>query len=201
MSGEKMAKKILLHCCCAPCAEYPVADLLNEKLIPSLYYFNPNIHPAFEWERRKEQLDILAAKKSLPIIIDDTYQEQEWRDKTWEGVYASRCIMCYTVRLNAAAKYAADNGFEAFSTSLLVSPYQQHDTIRSLAEEAASRCGISFAYYDWRPHFREGQNMAREDGLYRQKYCGCMYSFEESEWKEKIIRDFPSDFWQKPVNE
>ena len=85
--------------------------------------------------------------------------------------------------------------YDYFGTSLLVSPYQQHDKIRMIAERCAEKYDVKFSYFDWRPHFREGQSMAREHGLYRQKYCGCIYSLEDSEFKEKIIASFP-DSWE-----
>ena len=91
-------------------------------------------------------------------------------------------------------KYAKENGYQSFSTSLLVSPYQNHEAIIEAAKRAAEKYAVRFDYTDWRPNFRAGQNMAREDGLYRQKYCGCIFSLEDSEFKEKIIRSFPENW-------
>ena len=183
--------KILLHACCAPCAEYPVADLLERGFRPDLLYYNPNIHPRFEYDRRWEQVIRLGEIRDLSASRVEDFRMQDWLDHTWKGKYDSRCEMCYSIRMEYVASYAREHGYSAFSSSLLVSPYQQHDRIAKIAEEAARHNQVEFAYYDWRPHFREGQAMAREDGLYRQKYCGCIFSLDDSEWKEKIIRDFP----------
>lgn len=188
------ASKFLLHACCAPCAEYPVSDLLSLGIQPDLLYFNPNIHPRFEFERRREQVAKLGEIQSLSCIYVDDFRMEDWLNHVWENQYRSRCEMCYDIRMEYVAAYAEAHGYDSFSTSLLVSPYQQHDFIREIAQRAAERHNVEFRYFDWRPHFREGQAMAREHGLYRQKYCGCIYSLEESEWKEKVIADFPSDW-------
>ncbi|MCL2747954.1 MAG: epoxyqueuosine reductase QueH, partial [Oscillospiraceae bacterium] len=90
-----------------------------------------------------------------------------------------RCEICYRIRLEAAARYAAHGGYEGFSTTLLISPYQQHDRLRAIGEQVSLRYGVRFVYQDFRPMFRAGQNAAREMGLYRQKYCGCIFSEEE----------------------
>ena len=190
MSGEKM----LLHACCAPCAEYPVSDLLSEGIRPDILYYNPNIHPKFEFERRKEQIVKLGEIYDLKCFYSDDFFMDLWLQKGWEGKYTSRCEMCYFLRMDYVAKFASENGYDSFGTSLLVSPYQQHDTITRIAIECAKKYDIRFSYYDWRPHFREGQNMAREHGLYRQKYCGCIYSLDDSDYKEKIISGFPENW-------
>ena len=98
--------------------------------------------------------------------------------------------MCYDIRMDAVARFASENGYDSFCTTLLVSPYQQHETIIRTAEEKAEQYGVKFEYIDFRPGFRKGQNMARDIGLYRQKYCGCIFSLDESEFKEKILRSF-----------
>ncbi len=183
--------KLLLHACCAPCAEYPVSDLLSQGIRPDVLYYNPNIHPKFEFERRREQIEKLGQIYGLSCLYSDDFRMEDWLSKAWEGKYDSRCDMCYFIRMDHVAGYAKEHGYQAFGTSLLVSPYQQHDKIASIANECAKKYGVDFAYYDWRPHFREGQSMAREHGLYRQKYCGCIYSLEESDFKEKIISGFP----------
>ena len=191
----KNDSRMLLHACCAPCAEYPVSDLLSLGVRPDILYYNPNIHPKFEFDRRKEQIVKLGEIYDLDCLYSGDFRMDEWLAKAWEGKYSSRCEMCYSIRMDYVAKYAGENGYDCFSTSLLVSPYQQHDFIAQIASECAAKYGVRFEYFDWRPHFREGQNMAREHGLYRQKYCGCIYSLEDSEFKEKIIASFP-DSWE-----
>ncbi|MBO4746814.1 MAG: epoxyqueuosine reductase QueH [Clostridiales bacterium] len=187
--------KMLLHACCAPCAEYPVSDLLSQDIRPDILYYNPNIHPKFEFERRREQVVKLGEIYGLSCFYSDDFRMDDWLSKSWEGKFDSRCDMCYFIRMDFVARYAKEHGYQSFGTSLLVSPYQQHEKIASIASECAKKYGVQFSYYDWRPHFREGQTMAREHGLYRQKYCGCIYSLEDSEFKEKIISGFP-DSWE-----
>ena len=98
--------------------------------------------------------------------------------------------MCYDRRMDVVAKYAAEHGYSSFCTTLLVSPYQQHDKIAAVSEQKAEKYGASFEYMDFRPGFRQGQDMAREIGLYRQKYCGCIFSLESSKFRDKIYRSF-----------
>ncbi|NLV36150.1 MAG: epoxyqueuosine reductase QueH [Clostridiaceae bacterium] len=166
--------KLLMHMCCAPCTTYPLSVLRQEGIEPTGLYFNPNIHPIEEFERRKKTVEEFAALKSLDVKIYDDFRQSDWEN--FEGPADDRCIMCYSVRLKRAAELAASGGFEAFTTSLLVSPYQKHDLIKELGEGFASEYGIGFYYKDFRPGFREGQREAKEMGLYRQKYCGCIIS-------------------------
>ncbi|MBR5973862.1 MAG: epoxyqueuosine reductase QueH [Clostridiales bacterium] len=194
MNKSENADRLLLHACCAPCAEYPVFDLISSGVRPDVLYYNPNIHPRFEWERRREQVVKLGGIYDLACFFSDDFRMKEWKAKAWEGEYDSRCDMCYFIRMDYVARFAKENGYDAFSTSLLVSPYQQHDKIRRVAELCAEKYGVRFAYTDWRPNFRKGQDMAREHGLYRQKYCGCIFSLEDSKYQEKIVRDFPMNW-------
>lgn len=181
---------MLLHACCGPCAMYPVDMLLKEGVNLDLYWNNPNIHPEFEFNRRLENLRIVANHYNVELHEEGVCQEEYWSSKSYLTAYSSRCIMCYDVRMDATAKYAAEHGFDSFCTTLLVSPYQQHETICTIAREKAKKYGVEFEYYDFRPGYREGQNMAREIGLYRQKYCGCICSLDESNFKEKILKSF-----------
>lgn len=96
-----------------------------------------------------------------------------------------RCAHCYTIRLGTAAKYAADHGYDAFTSSLLISPYQNHELLKTVGETMGKKYGVEFYYRDFRPGFREGQAKAREMGLYMQKYCGCIFS-EEDRYSTKI---------------
>ena len=98
--------------------------------------------------------------------------------------------MCYDRRMEETARYCADHGYDSFCTTLLVSPYQQHDRISEISRDKASHYGVKFYYLDFRPGFYFGQSLAKEIGLYRQKYCGCCFSLDESEFKDKIIKSF-----------
>lgn len=165
---------LLLHICCGPCAAYPIEQLRNQQISFTGLYYNPNIHPLEEFERRRDNLKKLEAEKGFAVI----YQEEFWQEK-WEafqGEILDRCYMCYDLRFDYTAREAKARGYDAFSTTLLVSPYQRHEMIIKLCEKAAETYQIPFYYEDWRPGFREGQSLAREYGLYRQKYCGCIKS-------------------------
>lgn len=181
---------LLLHCCCGPCAMYPIKSLIDDGYDLSMFWYNPNIHPEFEWNRRLDNLKKVSEHYNLELLIKEGFMQEHWESKKYLEEYKSRCQMCYDIRLEEVAKYASDNGFDSFTTSLLVSPYQQHDVISSIAEEKGNKYGVEFKYFNFRPGFREGQNMAREIGLYRQKYCGCIFSLEESDFKEKILKSF-----------
>lgn len=169
--------KLLMHMCCAPCAVYPVSVLRDEGVEVHGLFYNPNIHPWDEYVRRRDTVVQYAELVSMPVTMMEGFDEERWRALASEEL--ARCTMCYTVRMDRVAEYAAINGYDAFTTSLLVSPYQKHELIAKAAHHAGARAGIAFLYRDFRPGFREGQNMAKEMGLYRQKYCGCIVSYEE----------------------
>jgi predicted adenine nucleotide alpha hydrolase (AANH) superfamily ATPase len=163
-------KRLLLHVCCGPCAIWPVRDMAaaGEYAVSGLFY-NPNIHPADEYGRRMEGAISLFAEEGLPLECAGGCDQRRW--EAYVGAAApERCGMCYRTRLEYVAEAARNGGFDAFSTTLLISPYQNHGLIRSICEQAALRQGVGFCYRDFRPHFREGQRMAKDAGLYRQKY-------------------------------
>lgn len=170
--------KILLHICCGPCALYPLRTLRAAGHEVTGFFFNPNIHPYQEYSRRLEAVNDMASKEALPLIIHDDYD--------LEGFLANvapapekRCSYCYASRLRAAAEAAVEHGFEAFSASLLYSRYQRHDEIRELGEQLGRKHGVTFYYEDFRPGWQEGIRLSKELGLYRQQYCGCIYSEKE----------------------
>lgn len=160
--------------CCAPCSVYPVNVLEKENVEFEGFFYNPNIHPIDEFERRKSTVVTFSQLKDIKVHYMDGFMQNEW--ESFEGEEKDRCFMCYEIRMDAAALFAKENGFDAFTTSLLVSPYQKHDFIRESGERASAQYGVRFYYRDFREGFREGQNGAREMGLYRQKYCGCILS-------------------------
>jgi len=183
-------KSVLLHACCGPCAEWPLNVLADEGLDLTVFFYNPNIHPKFEWERRKSNLELLTQKKGIDLIVDDGFEEDLWVKSDWKDAYESRCHMCYDIRMKRVAREAKSRGFCAFTTTLLVSIYQKHELIVEAANRASAEVGIPFLYRDFRDGFRKGQQMAREDGLYRQKYCGCILSLEESTFRDEIYGSF-----------
>ncbi len=169
---------VLLHVCCAPCAVKCVEALRSEGIEPHGFWYNPNIHPFTEYQNRKKALDAYAAAAGMKLAQGGGYGLRPFIESVWPA-REDRCAACYRIRLDAAAQYAAQNGFDTFTTTLLISPYQNHELIRRVGEQAAKRYGVSFLPRDFRPLFREGQHTARAMGLYMQKYCGCVFSEEE----------------------
>ena len=165
-----------MHTCCAPCSVYCIDHLRKEKKEPILYWYNPNIHPYIEYKTRRDTLKEYAESIKVQAIFQDEYGLDTFCEKVI-GNLKSRCSdYCYPVRLEQTVKYAKENGFDTFTTTLLVSPYQKHDMIKKICEELAKKYEIHFLYRDFRVGFREGQAKARELGLYMQKYCGCIFS-------------------------
>ena len=186
-----MLKKVLMHTCCAPCSVYCIDSLREEGIEPTLYWYNPNIHPYIEYKTRRDCLKDYAAKVQVELIINEDYGLDEFCRNVASDI-PNRCVnYCYQKRLTETVRYAAKHGFTAFTTTLLVSPYQKHDEIIKVCEELARLSGVEFLYRDFRVGFREGQAKARAEGLYMQKYCGCIFS-EEDRYRKQIERDFAS---------
>ncbi|MCL2192025.1 MAG: epoxyqueuosine reductase QueH [Treponema sp.] len=173
---------LLFHCCCAPCTIAPVESLCGEGISPTLFWYNPNIHPSTEYQNRRDALFAFAGLKNLPLVAVDEYGLYSFLHDI--GGETERCTVCYRVRLEWTAARAVELGFDAFGTSLFISPYQQHDLISRIGDEVAERYGVEFLYRDFRPLFRESQTQSRALGLYMQKYCGCIFS-EADRYAEK----------------
>jgi predicted adenine nucleotide alpha hydrolase (AANH) superfamily ATPase len=161
-----------------------VATLRAGDIRPDLFWYNPNIHPYTEYTARRDTLFQFARDEGLDLISEDDYGLRSFitgldGDFGESGNGRSRCAYCYRTRLEKTAAHAAANGYDYFSTTLLISPYQKHGIIREIAGEAVEKYGVRFLYRDFRPGFREGQRQARERGYYMQKYCGCIFSEEE----------------------
>ncbi len=180
--------KLLMHTCCAPCSVYCIDSLRAENIEPTLFWYNPNIHPYIEYKTRRDCLKDYAAKVGARLIIDEEYGLDEFCRNVVSDI-PNRCVnYCYQKRLTETVRYAAKHGYDAFTTTLLVSPYQKHNELKAVCENLAAMAGIEFLYCDFRIGFREGQAKARELGLYMQKYCGCIFS-EEDRYRKQIDRD------------
>jgi predicted adenine nucleotide alpha hydrolase (AANH) superfamily ATPase len=169
---------ILLHTCCGPCALYPLRRLRASAHTVTGFFFNHNIHPFQEYVRRLEAAQRMAYGASLALIVRDDYDLEGFLANV-AAEPAKRCSYCYASRLRAAAFAASEHGFEAFTTSLLYSRYQQHEEIRIHGEQAGREFGVTFFYEDFRIGWQEGIRLSKELGLYRQQYCGCIYSEKE----------------------
>ncbi|WP_243372997.1 epoxyqueuosine reductase QueH [Geotalea sp. SG265] len=167
--------KILFHICCAPCAIYPIKEMRSNGMEVTGYFFNHNIHPYQEYRRRLETVRQYAEMIDLDVIYRDDYLLEDFLASVAPRP-ADRCIYCYGSRLAAAAAVAAERGFDAYSSSLLYSRYQKHEEIKELGEKIGERYGIPFHYSDYRRGWKEGIDISKKMGLYRQQYCGCIYS-------------------------
>ena len=171
--------KLLMHTCCAPCSVYCIDSLRNEGIEPTLYWYNPNIHPYIEYKTRRDTLKEYAKMINVNAIFEENYGLDDFC-KNVIGDLKNRCVnYCYRVRIEQTAKYAKDNGYDAITTTLFVSPYQRHEELKKIVEDIAKKYDLQFVYRDFRVGFREGQAKARELGLYMQKYCGCIFSEED----------------------
>ncbi len=185
--NEKMtSRNLLLHICCGPCTLYPLRTLREEGLEPVGFFYNPNIHPYREFRKRMAALREVAEKRSLEVIWNRDYGLREFlREVVFRE--EDRCEVCYYLRLSETARLAKELGHSAFSTTLLYSPFQKHDLIRDIGETLARRFGLNFLYRDFREGYRKGQKEALELGLYRQPYCGCIFS-EQERYDKKFRR-------------
>lgn len=170
--------KILLHVCCANCSIYPVKVLREQNHKVTGFFFNHNIHPFLEFQRRLDAVKEYAAQVELPMIYCEEYFLEEFLANVAQDP-ANRCSYCYLSRLEETARVAAEQGFDGFSSSLLYSRYQQHETIRQTGEKLAEQYGLQFVYADFRAGWQEGIRVSKSMGLYRQQYCGCIYSEKE----------------------
>lgn len=177
--------KILLHLCCGPCTAYPLATLRSQGLKTEGFFYNPNIHPYREFEKRLAAVETLSVEMDFPVEYTRSYGLHEYLHRV---VFheSDRCSICYTMRLTAAARKARENGADAFTSTLLYSRYQNHEKIRSTAERIAEENNIPFYYQDFRQGWQTGVEKSIEMGLYRQSYCGCIYS--EQERYDKALR-------------
>lgn len=158
--------KILLHTCCGPCTTYTNEWLAENNFAVTGFFYNPNIQPQDEYEKRLAAMKSYADQVQLTVLY-------EAKDTTTQ---AKNCPQCYQVRLLKTAQIAKQQGFDCFSTTLLISPYQKHDLLKELAQKIGDEIGVKFYYNDFRVGFRKSQQMARDLKLYRQKYCGCLVS-------------------------
>ena len=193
--GTTGSVRVLVHMCCGPCSIYPIKSILKESAQVFGFFHNPNIHPYSEFKLR------LAAVKKLAGLLDlDVLYDEEYRPTAFiKGMKRSlppelrggkppegpRCTYCYSERLEATARAAKAHKFDAFSSSLLYSRYANHDEIKELGLGLADRYGLKFYYEDFRPGWLSGIEDSKDMGLYRQKYCGCIYSKIERFSKKK----------------
>jgi len=167
--------KLLMHICCANCSLYPLKSLFSKSTDVKGLWFNPNIHPFTEYQMRLESVQKLQKVWNLDIEYVDYYGVKEFL-RAVVNKEDERCIFCYSIRLEETARIAKKMALDGFTTSLLVSPYQKFDMIIKIGKEMGRRYSIPFYCEDFRYGWKESIGISRELGLYRQKYCGCIYS-------------------------
>jgi predicted adenine nucleotide alpha hydrolase (AANH) superfamily ATPase len=177
--------KLFLHVCCGPCTIYPLSILRGKGVDVTGYFYNPNIHPFKEFKRRLSSLEIFSENSKMPLVVDKGYGLTNFVRKV-AFHEAERCNICYLWRLENTASLAKEQGFEAFSTTLLYSKYQNHNLLISHCEELSAKYDIPFIYEDFRVGWQYGIDKSKELELYRQPYCGCIYS--EQERYDKSLR-------------
>ena len=177
--------KLLLHACCAPCASYVLA-YLEKAFAITIFFYNPNIYPAEEFSKRLEEFKKFP---HVPIITelnlpDEFDQAVVGLEKEKEG--GARCFACYEQRLEKTALKAKEYHFDYFTTTLSVSPHKNAAAINQIGNKLAAAYGVSFLYSNFKKNngFQESVRLSQELGLYRQDYCGCIYSFQEKEQRK-----------------
>lgn len=182
---------LLLHTCCGPCSSVAVPAWRERGIEPVGWFANPNIQPAAELERRRESMLRYGRAAALEVVAPAGEEEppawMAWAAQAAHAAPEERCAACLGLRLDAAAAAARELGFQRFSTTLTVSPYQRHDLIVRAGEAAADVHRVDFVYLDARDRFRTSYAESRRLGLYRQPYCGCAASKWEA-WHERRQR-------------
>lgn len=170
-------RKLLLHICCSPCLVYPYSVITDSGMFDKTvgYFYNPNIHPYLEYRRREESLEKFSAETGLKVIREKEYGMEEFiRNVAFRE--ENRCYYCLGNRLEKTAALARSSKFTHFSTTLLYSIHQKHDYIKETALSLEKKYGVAFYYEDFRKGYKKGIELSLERGMYRQNYCGCIYS-------------------------
>lgn len=175
--------KLLLHTCCAPCSIYPVRVLREAGMEVTGFFYRYNIHPFTECLKRENALKAYAPAIGLPVIYQQGYDiDQFFRNAVYRE--SQRCLACYHERLKTTARMAAEGKFDAFTSTLLYSKFQNHEAIREIGESEGKAAGVPFYYQDFRLGWKEGVTASKELGMYRQQYCGCVYSEKDRYYDE-----------------
>ena len=180
MSSDNLAigKEVLVHSCCAHCAAATVSHWRGQGYHPRALWYNPNIHPFAEHEKRRESLEILAGTLGFQLDIIPGYDLEEYFRRI-TGQEPKRCRHCFELRLGRTAEYALELRIPAFTTTLLISPHQKHEELAEIGEGIARARGLHFLYADLRKAYSESRRITKPMELHRQQYCGCIYS----EWE------------------
>ncbi len=168
-------QKLLLHICCGPCGT-PVMPNLKSEFGVTGFYYNPNIFPETEFAQRLDSTQKVAGFNGIKLIVPSQSRDDYFTYIGETKKKPERCLLCYKQRLVQTAEYAKGNGFDCFSTTLLLSPFQFHEDLKRIGEEIGAEHEIRFHYQDFRPLYRESREISKDLDLYLQKYCGCKFS-------------------------
>lgn len=171
-----MIPSLLVHACCAPCATASVGKLISEVESPYMLFFNPNIHPYLEFESRLDSFRAYLEVTGLQGEVNTAYGLERFINGLVDISKPARCLYCYLLRFEEAAKRAKELGIGRFTTTLTISPYQDHDLIKLVGKEAGDKFGVEFVYWDFRSEYRKSRQLSKDAGYYMQKYCGCVFS-------------------------
>lgn len=175
-----MKKKLLLHACCAPCAIYPIEQLAKEYKL-AIFFYDPNIHPRKEYIQRRDEMKKYAQKINVDFE-EGEYETAEWFAKTKglekEPERGARCDICFDIRFSKTATKAKAEKYSVWATVLTISPHKDADKINMIGEKLAAQYNIPFLTHDWKKKdgFKISSKMSKDEGFYRQDYCGCVYS-------------------------
>ncbi|MFC1893053.1 epoxyqueuosine reductase QueH [Chloroflexota bacterium] len=172
------SRSVVVHCCCAHCAAYTVDYWRQQGYEVRALWYNPNIHPYLEHQRRLEAMKSLAQEVELPLTVALDYDIVDYFRQV-VGHEAERCRYCFKLRLSKTAEVALEGGAHAFTTTLLISPHQKHELIREIGDELARQKGVDFLCADLRKRYSDSRHQTKGLNLYHQQYCGCVYS----EWE------------------
>ena len=184
------ANRILLHSCCAPCEGEVLETLLASGITPTVFFYNPNIHPKGEYEIRKGE-DKKFCEKIGVKHIDSDYDTNNWfrrvKGLEWEPERGARCSVCFDMRFERTALYAHENGYNLFSSSLGISRWKNMEQINGCGERAASKYeGLTYWTYNWRKAGGSQRmiEISKREAFYQQEYCGCVYSLRDTnKWR------------------
>lgn len=183
---------LLLHACCAPCSSYTI-EYLSRYFKITLFFYNPNISPEEEYRYRENELKRLVGEMGLDIpIISGEYEPGEF-DKIAAGLEnvpegGERCFKCYRLRLEKTAALAQTEGFDYFTTTLSISPYKNAAKLNMIGGELAKKYAVDYLYSDFKKKngYKRSIELSQKYSLYRQNYCGCVYSKILAENKERM---------------
>lgn len=189
LDANQPRPKLLIHSCCAPCSSY-VLEYLSNYFNIMIFYYNPNIYPEDEYIRRVEEQQSLIKAMPLPKAVSFTqgkYQPQDYY-KAVKGLEAEpeggeRCYVCYELRLREAAIWAKEGSFDYFTTTLSISPHKNAQKLNEIGEMLAKEYGVTYLPSDFKKRngYKRSIELSREYNLYRQDYCGCIYSMRKQE--------------------